>query len=99
MTPFVIGLALLAAGYALGRFRPYARLADWANWQVRFHLGRWSSRPRQAVLFTLLLISDPTHTVDAWRHRRDPRPSRSPAVQFDPDWAAKRRTAAGTEEA
>ncbi|MHB9857656.1 hypothetical protein [Streptomyces sp. YIM S03343] len=63
--------AALAVGYLIGRTRPYERLADWANWQLRFHLDRWTTKPRQAVLFTLLLATDPARTVHAWRHRRD----------------------------
>lgn len=75
-------LALLAAGYTIGRLRPYERLADWANWQLRFHLDRWTSKPRQTALFTLLLLTDPVNTVHGWRHRNDPPPPRSPAVTF-----------------
>lgn len=76
-------LALLAVGYAIGRLRPYQRLGDWADWQLRFHLDRWTSRPRQAVLFGLLLVTDPVRTIDAWRHRKDPPPRRSPAVRIN----------------
>ncbi|MER6534344.1 hypothetical protein ABT215_11135 [Streptomyces sp900105755] len=68
---FVV-LAALVAGYVIGRVQPYTRLADWANWQLRFHIDRWqSSRPRQAVLFTLLLITDSARTIHAWRHRNE----------------------------
>ncbi|TRV72564.1 hypothetical protein FKN01_29690 [Streptomyces sp. 130] len=76
-------LAALAAGYGLGRWRPWYRLGDWANWQVRFHFARWNgSRPREAALFVLLLATDPVRTVRAWRHRNDPPPPRSPALTF-----------------
>ncbi|MER5715758.1 hypothetical protein [Streptomyces sp. NPDC002132] len=75
-------IAALAVGYLLGRTRPYTRLADWTNWQLRFHLDRWTSRPRQVVLFALLLLTDPVNTVHGWRHRHDPPPPRSPAVTF-----------------
>ncbi|MGV9803901.1 hypothetical protein ACWDTP_38270 [Mycobacterium sp. NPDC003449] len=68
---------LLAAGYALGRIRPWDRLATWANWEVRFHLDRWATRPRQTALFVLLLMTDPIGTVRAWRHRHDPPAPRS----------------------
>lgn len=91
-------LALLVAGYTLGRYRPYRRLGDWADWQLRFHLHRWASKPRQAALLTLLLLTDPFGTVHAWRHRKDPPPPRSPAIQIDPDWAAKRRAQLADEE-
>lgn len=72
----------LAVGYALGRTRPYDRLADWTNWQLRFGIDRWVSRPRQVVLFTLLLLTDTRRTVHAWRHRKDPEPPQSPAMTF-----------------
>lgn len=75
-------VAALAVGYLLGRARPYVRLADWANWQLRFRLDRWTSRPRQAVLFTLLLLTDPAPTIRAWRRRNDPTKRRGPAVEF-----------------
>ncbi|WP_329474291.1 hypothetical protein OIE75_40980 (plasmid) [Streptomyces sp. NBC_01723] len=76
-------LVLLAVGYVIGRYRPYQRLGDWADWQLRFHLNRWTSRPRQAALFALLLLTDPVRTVDAWRHRKDPPPPLSPAVRIN----------------
>ncbi|MFD5899100.1 hypothetical protein [Streptomyces sp. NPDC060366] len=71
MTAAVI-LAALAAGYGLGRWQPWRRLGDWANWELRFHLDRWATRPRQAVLAALLLATDPVRTARAWRHRSDP---------------------------
>lgn len=83
MTALATALALLAAGYALGRYRPYDRLADWTNWQLRFHLDRWTSRPRQVALFALLLLTDTRSAVHAWRHRKDPDPPRSPAVKVE----------------
>lgn len=82
-------LALLLAfgivfllGYTIGRIRPYDWLADWTNDQLRFHIERWVSRPRQAVLFTLLLATDTRRTIHAWRHRKDPEPERAPAMTF-----------------
>jgi hypothetical protein len=46
------------------------------------------------------LVAHPRQGWDAWKHRNDPPPPRGPAPVFDPDWAAKRRTAAhqNTEE-
>ncbi|WP_406325211.1 hypothetical protein [Streptomyces niveus] len=84
MTAAVI-LAALSFGYGIGRWQPWARLGDWADWQVRFHLGRWNrTRPRQALLFAVLLFTDPAHTVQAWRHRNDPPEPRSPALKLKP---------------
>ncbi|MFD5031684.1 hypothetical protein ACFWM0_14900 [Streptomyces sp. NPDC058405] len=82
MTAWIAAVAVLAAGYGLGRWRPWMRLGDWADWQLRFHLDRWTSRPRQAVLFGLLLATDPVRTVRAWRHRHDPPPPLGPAVRI-----------------
>ncbi|MFI5525015.1 hypothetical protein [Streptomyces platensis] len=84
MVELLAATALLAAGYALGRLRPHDRLAEWTNWQLGFHLDRWTSRPRQAALFALLLLTDPINTVRAWRHRNDP-PGRGPALTFRDD--------------
>jgi hypothetical protein len=75
-------VAALAVGYALGRARPYDRLADWTNWQLRFRLDRWTTRPRQVALFALLLATDPVRTASAWRHRKEPKPERAPALKF-----------------
>ncbi|MFJ2110569.1 hypothetical protein ACIOEX_01350 [Streptomyces sp. NPDC087850] len=75
-------VAALAAGYGLGRWRPWVRLGDWADWQLRFYLDRWASRPRQAVLFGLLLATDPARTVHAWRHRADPPQPLAPAPRI-----------------
>ncbi|MFD4572072.1 hypothetical protein ACFWNK_01925 [Streptomyces sp. NPDC058417] len=82
-------LTALTIGYTLGRYRPWSRLGDWADWQLRFRLARWqATRTRQAVLFGLLLLTDPAASAQAWRHRNDPPPPR-----IDPDWAEKRRAA------
>ncbi|MGS2592050.1 hypothetical protein [Streptomyces hebeiensis] len=80
----VLTVAALAAGYGLGRWRPWLRLGDWANWQLRFHLNRWTSRPRQAALFGLLLATDPAHTMRAWRRRNEPSRPLAPAMRFRP---------------
>ncbi|MFF7130020.1 hypothetical protein [Streptomyces sp. NPDC008240] len=67
--------AALAVGYILGRVQPYTRLADWANWELRWHADRWlSSRLRQTALLGLLLVTAPVNTVRVWRQRKDPRP-------------------------
>ncbi|MET9056181.1 hypothetical protein ABZW50_34155 [Streptomyces bacillaris] len=81
MTALAAVLAALATGYGLGRWRPWMRLGDWANWQLRFHLNRWDrNRPRLTSLFVLLLATDPANTVRAWRHRNDP-PARTRAPE------------------
>ncbi|MFF7795578.1 hypothetical protein [Streptomyces sp. NPDC007991] len=110
LTTAAAALGLLAAGYALGRYRPAHRLSDWAHWQkydrtMRRHSARWW------VVYVLLsvenltqvaawLVRNPRKAWHAWRvskGRNDP--PLSPALTFDPDWAAKRRAASNTEEA
>jgi hypothetical protein len=79
----VAAAACLAAGYAIGRYRPAHRVTDWANWQ------RYGERPtglRYAAMWTVLsadnltwLVLHPVKGVRAWKHRNDPPPPRSPA--------------------
>ncbi|MFJ9427973.1 hypothetical protein [Streptomyces sp. NPDC101249] len=89
----MIALALAAvlaaaAGYAAGRLRPWVRLGEWANWQLRFDLARWDTRPRSAVLAAALIVTDPRGMRDAYRNRRrDPEPAPAPVRvrSVDPD--------------
>lgn len=86
LTATATTLGLLAAGYAIGRYRPAYRATEWANWQ------RYGSRPtgiRYAAVWTILsaenigwLIAHPRQGWQAWKHRNDPPPPRSPAVQI-----------------
>lgn len=92
-------LTLLAAGYALGRARPAHRASDWANWQ-KYDSALRRRRARWWTVFVILsaenltwLLLHPARGWHAWQHRNDPPPPRGPALQFDPDWAAKRRAA------
>ncbi|WP_411076575.1 hypothetical protein [Streptomyces sp. cmx-4-7] len=50
----------LAAGYLLGRVRPWRRLGDWAVDEFRF-TGPWvlGGRSRQAVLVLAHLLTSP----------------------------------------
>lgn len=77
-------VALLASGYAVGRYQPARRACDWANWQ---RLG--TKKPtglRYAAMYTVLsaenltwLALHPIRGARAWKHRNDPPPPRSPA--------------------
>lgn len=79
----LVWLALVAAGYVLGRVQPARRISDWANWQKH-------ARPtglRYAAVWTVLsaeniswLIAHPIRGARAWRHRNDPPPPKSPPV-------------------
>lgn len=78
--------AVLAVGYALGRARLGHRASDWANWQ---RYGRRPTGLRFAAMWTLLsaenigwLIAHPVKGWHAWKHRNDPPPPRSPAVEI-----------------
>jgi hypothetical protein len=100
ITALVIAAAL-AAGYLLGRLRPIYRAVRWANWEA------CGSRPtgiRLPVVWALLtaenlavIATHPVGSWHAWQHRHDPPLTRSPAPQFDPNWAATRTTDPGDE--
>lgn len=64
---------VLAAGYLIGRARPWVRLGDWAERQIRYD-GRWwlATRPRQAVVAAAFAATWPRAALYAWRHRNDP---------------------------
>ncbi|MGV2914681.1 hypothetical protein [Streptomyces alfalfae] len=105
MTPLAAALALLAAGYALGRYRPAHRASDWAHWQT---YGKQQPRRnvRWWIVFVVLsaenlgwLLLHPVKGWHAWKHRNDPSPPRSPAVRIRSASTAKRRATATTEEA
>lgn len=80
-----IALGALISGYALGRYRPAHRASNWAAWQ---HYGRRPTGIRYAAMFVILsaenltwLVLHPVQGARAWKHRNDPPPPRSPAVQ------------------
>jgi hypothetical protein len=90
LTATAAALGLLAAGYALGRIRPARRASDWANWQkydqtMRRHSTRWWAVFVVLSVENLVwLVAHPVQGWDAWKHRNDPPPPRSPAVQIRP---------------
>ncbi|TXC99778.1 hypothetical protein [Streptomyces sp. ISID311] len=80
----VTAAAALAAGYLLGRLRPWRRLGDWAVDQVRF-TGAWArdGAGRQVVV----LVHAVTAPRTSWRVMRAPATeTRAPAPVRDPDW-------------
>lgn len=86
LTTAAAALGLLAAGYAIGRYQPARRASNWANWQ---NLGRRPTGLRYAAVWTLLsvenltwLVCHPVKGVHAWKHRNDPPPPRSPALEI-----------------
>lgn len=86
-TATAAALGLLAAGYALGRYRPAHRASDWAHWH------RFGDRPtgvRYAAVWTILsaeaigwLVVHPRQGWQAWKNRNDPPPPLSPAVRIN----------------
>ncbi|MEU5608418.1 hypothetical protein AB0H03_06620 [Streptomyces sparsogenes] len=85
MRELVAAAVLLAAGYALGRWRPGRRASDWANWQ-RY---KRPAGPRWWAVWAVLsvenigwLIAHPIKGARAWRHRNDPPPPRSAPLRF-----------------
>ncbi|MFJ3630491.1 hypothetical protein ACIPV3_29880 [Streptomyces albidoflavus] len=85
----VTAVAALAAGYLLGRLRPWQRLGNWAADQVRF-TGPWArgGAGRQAVVVLAHAVTAPR---TSWRvlHAPDTE-TRAPTPVRDPDWAANR---------
>ncbi|MGO4634919.1 hypothetical protein AB4225_28930 [Streptomyces sp. 2RAF24] len=79
--------AALAAGYLLGRLRPWQRLGDWAAYQVR-HAGTWArgGTGRQAVVVLAHAVTAPR---TSWRIIRTPATDAPvPVPVRDPDWVA-----------
>lgn len=75
-----VAAALLAAGYLLGRARPWAHLATWVDWQV--HAGHWwlATRLRQTVIAVLFAVTWPRTAWTAWCRRGGPA---APPLRFD----------------
>jgi hypothetical protein len=89
-----LAVAALAVGYTLGRARPGHRLSDWAAWQL---VGKRPTGPSWWLGYTVRsaenigwLAAHPVQGWQAWKHRNDPPPPRSPAPKIAPDWVAKR---------
>lgn len=85
----VTAAAALAAGYLLGRLRPWRRAGDWAADQVRF-TGTWvrGGFGRQAVVVLAHVVTAPQ---TSWRIMRAPATeTRAPAPVRDPEWGAHR---------
>ncbi|MFJ5645776.1 hypothetical protein [Streptomyces sp. NPDC093223] len=71
--------AALALGYAIGRARPWLRLGDWAEEQVRCHPGRWiGTLGREALLYSALLATQPARAFEALREVRREKRKRTP---------------------
>ncbi|MFE7676781.1 hypothetical protein ACFU5N_31790 [Streptomyces albidoflavus] len=88
----VIVAAALAAGYLLGRLRPWRRAGDWAADQVR-HSGAWvrGGVVRQAVVVLVHVVTAPR---TSWRIMRTPAADTTvPVPVRDPDWVAHRTRA------
>lgn len=65
-----MGVVVIAAGYLLGRLRPWQRAGDWAADQVRF-TGAWvrGGTVRQAVVVLVHVVTAPR---TSWRIMRAP---------------------------
>ena len=96
LTIAVLGALALGftAGYAACCVRPLARIDTWA-WDQVYRRGRelrdgparkrpgwWAAQAVFAVELLVALAVSPRHTVNAWKHRNDPPPPRSPAVKI-----------------
>lgn len=88
MTALALAVAL-AAGYFLGRLRPWRRLGDWAEDQIRY-TGAWvrGGHGRRAAAVLAHVLTAPR---TSWRIlRTPPTTERPPAPLRDPHWAANR---------
>lgn len=76
-------LAALAAGYILGRVRPWDRLGTWV-WRRFTFMGAWTqSKPQTALTIAAHVLVRPRTSYDIWRRRNDPQlPERAPALRF-----------------
>ncbi|MEU9033252.1 hypothetical protein AB0D46_38315 [Streptomyces sp. NPDC048383] len=90
MAVVVIAAAALAAGYLLGRLRPWRRAGDWAADQVR-HAGTWvrGGAGRQAVVVLVHVVTAPR---TSWRIMCTPAADTTEPVR-DPEWVAHRTRA------
>jgi len=89
LTAAAATLGLLAAGYAVGRYRPARRASDWAHWQT-YGTRQPHRNARWWAVWTILsvenlgwLVVHPRQGWQAWKHRNDPPPPRSPAVRIN----------------
>ncbi|MFJ3637608.1 hypothetical protein [Streptomyces sp. NPDC090112] len=85
----VTAAVAVAAGYLLGRLRPWRRLGDWAADQVRF-TGAWArgGAGRQAVVVLVHAVTAPR---TSWRIMRAPATeTQTPAPVRDSDWVTDR---------
>ncbi|MFD7981047.1 hypothetical protein [Streptomyces sp. NPDC059071] len=85
----VTAAVALAAGYLLGRLRPWQQLSGWAADQVR-HAGAWArgGAGRQAVVVLVHAVTAPR---TSWRIMRTPATDTpTPVPVRDPDWVARR---------
>ncbi|MFF9089910.1 hypothetical protein ACF1BE_26550 [Streptomyces sp. NPDC014991] len=90
MTAFVFTAVItLAAGYLLGRLRPWQRAGDWAADQVHF-TGTWvrGGSGRQAVVVLVHVVTAPRTSLRIMRAPNTE--TRAPAPVRDPDWIAHR---------
>lgn len=96
LTHALTGLAILGAGYLLGRLRPGPGLLNWAEDAVTPGWRAWKFWPAAPIILIALAwvwTVHPRRTLANVRAWRQPPPPRGPAMTFDPDWAAKRQAA------
>ncbi|AEM88774.1 hypothetical protein Strvi_9527 (plasmid) [Streptomyces violaceusniger Tu 4113] len=90
MTGFtaVVAVVALLTGYGAGRVRPWRRLGDWADDQIRFS-GPWvqGGTIRQVVLVLGHFVTAPR---TSWRLARRPTPEPVDRPERDPRWDTNR---------
>ncbi|MFF7705302.1 hypothetical protein [Streptomyces lydicus] len=90
----VTAAAALAAGYLLGRLRPWRRLGDWAADQVHF-TGTWvrGGAGRQVVVLAHAVTAPRT----SWRIMRAPATKTQAPTLRNEQWSRARAVAASVE--
>ncbi|TXS50147.1 hypothetical protein [Streptomyces sp. t39] len=91
MTVLLAVTAALFGGYVLGRYRPWTRLGDWAEWRLRAD-GQWwiTSTRRELLVATIFVITWPRSAWNAWQLRNSPSAPAPEVPRLDPNWATNR---------
>ncbi|MGW5691523.1 hypothetical protein ACWEWX_11330 [Streptomyces asiaticus] len=87
-------LALLTAGYALGRLRPGERLPSWAEDAAKPGWCTWKFWPAVPIILIALAwvwALHPRRTLANVRSWREDAERRTPAPVYDPNWVEKRK--------
>ncbi|MFE9368112.1 hypothetical protein ACFYNN_36345 [Streptomyces sp. NPDC006978] len=99
MSVVIIAVAALAAGYLLGRLRPWRRAGSWAAGQVRF-TGPWArgGTVRQVIVVLVHVVTAPRTSWRIMRASATETQAPVPAPVGDPEWVANRTRSTRTDQ-